>query len=38
LILHIIFGLPLSNLTRILKMAGKVAIPFLTDLIYVTQG
>ena len=33
LTLHTILGLPLSNLTKILNMAGNVAIPFLTDLI-----
>lgn len=33
LILQIILGFPLSSLTKILKMAGKVAIPFFTDLI-----
>ena len=38
LILHIIFGFYFSILTRILKIAGKVAMPFFTDLISVTQG
>ncbi len=38
LTLHISFGRPLSSLTKILNIAGNVAIPFLIDLIYVTQG
>lgn len=38
LILQTNLGLPFYNLTKILKIAGKVAIPFRTDLISVTQG
>ncbi len=38
LTLQTILGLPLSSLTKILKIAGSVAMPFRTDLISVTQG
>lgn len=38
LILHIILGFPLSIFTMILKIAGRVAIPFFTDRISETHG
>lgn len=38
LTLQTIFGIPFYSLTKILNIAGKVAIPLRTDLISVTHG